>query len=290
MVDMTIKVEPEELRGQAARLAKLSNRMQDITNRTQGAMMAMVGAVSPDLVMNLDWKGKMLLTGLDTLTKGLKLGEQTANNAANLLEDMDRSISDDIVWAGSTIAPVNASNIANDTIEINPDTKMIENMINEQKIHEMEYLMENNQHIDFSTYDVNTYYTTASGVLGVYEKWGGCTWYAMSRYNAQNPSSEGLQFSVAGGNACNWADTINKETFNVLSTSDYNTIQSNSIGIVTSKPGYPYGHVVYIEAVSDTHVYYSDGSWGQDEATWGQVKKCSIEEFASVYDYTAHAK
>lgn len=87
-----IKMNPEELRGQAARLAKISNRMQDITNKTQGAMSAMVGAVSPGLVMNLDWKGKMLLTGLESLTKSLQLGEQTAINAANALEDTDKNI------------------------------------------------------------------------------------------------------------------------------------------------------------------------------------------------------
>lgn len=87
-----IKLNPDELRGQAERLAALSNRMQDISDKTQDAVQLMAESVSRDFALHLDWKGKMLVSKLDSLTEGLQLGEKFANDAANKLEDTDKNI------------------------------------------------------------------------------------------------------------------------------------------------------------------------------------------------------
>lgn len=84
-----IKMSPEELRGQANRLAMLSCRMQDVSNKAKATMQSMAVSVTPDFACNLDWKGNMLASKLDVLATGLQYGGTRATFAANALEAAD---------------------------------------------------------------------------------------------------------------------------------------------------------------------------------------------------------
>ena len=119
-----------------------------------------------------------------------------------------------------------------------------------------------------------------------YNKKGNCTWYADNRWAQKNPGNP-LVFNGGGGNAKNWINSIDKNKFNVSSTSDSNNIVPNSIAVSQSGD---YGHVAYVEDVRDGYVYYTeDGeaytrphTWSKDEnGNWigPRMQCCTVEEF-----------
>lgn len=114
---------------------------------------------------------------------------------------------------------------------------------------------------------------------------GNCTWYADNRWSQMNPDYP-LAFT-GRGNAKTWGNNIDKNKFNVLSTSDTNNIQGNAIAVSQSGT---YGHVAYIERVRDGMVYYTeDGEKQTRPNTWLKdangnwvgptVQCCTLEEF-----------
>ena len=116
-----------------------------------------------------------------------------------------------------------------------------------------------------------------------FTKSGGCTWYAYNRWNEVN--GEKLVFVGRGGNAKRWADTINKNFFNVTPTSAENSIVRNAVAVDVNGT---YGHVVYIEAVRNGMVYYSESSWSSEQANRsiaGQISAKPINEFKKTFEY-----
>lgn len=103
-----IRMSPEELRGQANRLAMLSCRMQDVSNKAKATMQSMTASVTPDFACNLDWKGNMLASKLDVLANGLQYGGTRATFAANALEAADKNVANDNC---STLERLSADNI-----------------------------------------------------------------------------------------------------------------------------------------------------------------------------------
>lgn len=116
---------------------------------------------------------------------------------------------------------------------------------------------------------------------------GNCTWYADNRWSQMNPGNP-LVFAVRpAGNAKKWINTIDKNKFNVLSTSDVNNIQGNAIAVSQSGT---YGHVAYVEQVKDGMVYFTeDGESYTRPHTWQKdangnwvgptVQCCTLAEF-----------
>ena len=151
--------------------------------------------------------------------------------------------------------------------------------------------------IDASGLDQRINYTDASGrPIGYYIPVNGCTWYAAARYRQVNGEGNDLMFSRAGGNANQWPDTIDRSRFNVYDTSDYSVIRPNTIAVSTSPDnlgirdqngawaGASGNHVCYVEDVRDGYVYYSQGSYGSDPSTYGQIIRVPIEVFARDYE------
>ncbi|MCH5314357.1 MAG: CHAP domain-containing protein [Eubacterium sp.] len=120
---------------------------------------------------------------------------------------------------------------------------------------------------------------------------GNCTWYADNRWSQKNPGNP-LTFTTGSGrNAKNWINAIDKNKFNVLSTSDTNNIKANAIAVSQSGT---YGHVAYIEQVKDGMVYYTeDGESYTRPHTWQKdsngnwvgptVQCCSLAEFKNKF-------
>lgn len=126
---------------------------------------------------------------------------------------------------------------------------------------------------------------------------GNCTWYADQRWSQNNPNNP-LVFNGNGGNAKNWINSINRDKFNVFSTSDINNIKANSIAV--SQSGY-YGHVAYVEQVKDGRVFYTeDGESYTRPHTWQKdangnwvgptVQSCTLEEFKRKFGNIITAK
>ena len=118
------------------------------------------------------------------------------------------------------------------------------------------------------------------GYFFTYEN--GCTWYAFSRWSEVNGSD--LVFLSHPGNASNWANSIDKNVMNCISTSEENSIISNSVAVDVDG-----NHVVYIEAVIDGMVYFSQSSYN-DPSIAGQIKAVSVEQFRNTYEYIISAK
>ena len=161
--------------------------------------------------------------------------------------------------------------------------------------------MEQN-HIRVDTYnDMDRYlrYRNADGTLiGYYIPEWGCTWYAAARYRAVNGVDNDLRFSERGGNADNWVNSIDKRLFEVSSTNDSSVVKPNTIAVSTqADPDLnrlgnhaSENHVCYVEGVHDGYVYYSEGSWGKSESTYGYIQKMTVEDFCKDYEYIISAK
>jgi len=156
----------------------------------------------------------------------------------------------------------------------------------------MEEMLNSNTPINAYSLDTMIRYTNSEGKsIGYYQQSNGCTWYAAARFRQVNGYD--LQFSKAGGNASNWPNSIDRNTFDVNSTSDASCIKINTIAVSNE---YDKGarassnHVAYVEAVKDGYVYYTDGSYGSSPSTWGYVQKVSVEEFQRQYEYIISAK
>lgn len=174
-----------------------------------------------------------------------------------------------------------------------------------QKQAELERMIKNNERIDTTQFDDILNYTDSEGkAKGFYKTSNGCTWYAISRYRQVNGIENDLKFSEKGGDANNWIYSIDKNNFQVDSTNVstenlQDVIKTNAIAVSTendSRKDLPYDykasakHVAYVELVKDGYVYYTQGSYGEAESTYGYVHKVTIEQFAIDYEYIISAK
>ena len=175
---------------------------------------------------------------------------------------------------------------------VDPATEIIP--VKALSLSELERKYANNEKaIDASLLPQKITYCNAEGrATGYYVAKNGCTWYAIARYNYVNKVENQLKFSRCGGNANEWVNTIDKTCFDVKSTSDLSVIKSNSIGVstVSSVRGDTGVHVVYVEAVNDGFVYYSEGSYSKPTSTYGYVKRKTVEDFAKEYENIISAK
>lgn len=145
--------------------------------------------------------------------------------------------------------------------------------------------------MDVSGYKTKTYYSyyDSKGVYrknwGLYEKTGGCTWFAFNRFREVN--GKDLIFKGAGGgNANTWDDRIVTNNFKKISASSITNGLMNAIGVDNQGSpigGVYYGHVVYIELVHNGYVYYSEG-WYNGSGFHSRLVKTSISNFAKTYE------
>lgn len=258
-----IKMNPEELRGQAARLAKISNRMQDITNKTQGAMSAMVGAVSPSLVMNLDWKGKMLLTGLESLTKSLQLGEQTAINAANALEDTDKNIGkkpSEIIE--DIISTVNTVKDNMERITAEKEAELRQQQEYELFSERVENMKKTEPFIENTYWGMNSYVSEYKGIsLG-----GSSCWAMAYMMQIETMGQRGTPISVSGVEDIQYGDVITYYGPNVTY--------------------YEYGHTVCVLGKTDEGLLIGEGNGAGEAVHYRTLPYSGITELRGVYRVT----
>lgn len=139
------------------------------------------------------------------------------------------------------------------------------------------------ERIDISKYPKTRYGVRSNGKRYFFEYGDGCTWYAFSRWSEVN--GKDLVFASHPGNAKNWANSIDKNAMNCVSTSVENSIVRNAIA-VDSKGG---NHVVYIEGVRDGKVYYSEGYYSNPSKS-GTICEKTIEDFKKKYEYIITSK
>lgn len=144
--------------------------------------------------------------------------------------------------------------------------------------------------MDISSYNEKTYYSyySDSGKYckdwGLYEIYGGCTWYAFNRFRQINGTD--LMFKGAGGgNANQWDDRIMLDRFKKINASGLTNGMINAVGV--DDQGFPvggvyYGHVVYIEAVLGDNVYFSEGWYSN--GFHSRLRCVSINDFANTYE------
>lgn len=142
--------------------------------------------------------------------------------------------------------------------------------------------------MDVSGYKTKTRYTytDGNGVVrknwGLYEKSGGCTWYAFNRYLEINGTE--LMFKGAGGgDAKNWDERINTSYFSKISTAKLKNQTINAIA-VDNEGSRGYGHVAFIELVLDGYVFYSHGGYTTNGAFNSRLEMKSINEFAEIFE------
>ena len=141
-------------------------------------------------------------------------------------------------------------------------------------------LYQKGKKIDISHYPATVNRTAKNGEAYGFKKSYGCTWYAFNRWHEVN--GEDLVFARRSGNANRWADTIDKNAMKVTPTSAENSIVRNSIAVDTNGT---LGHVVYIEAVQNGMVYYSESSYSHNSIA-GRISAKPINEFKKIYEYT----
>lgn len=141
--------------------------------------------------------------------------------------------------------------------------------------------------MDVSSYKTKTRYTytDSNGVVrknwGLYEKSGGCTWYAFNRFLEINGT--GLMFKGAGGgNAKNWDERINTSYFSKINATKLKNQTINAVA-VDNEGSRGYGHVAYIELVLDGYVYYSHG-WYTNGKFTSRLEKKSLKDFAKTFE------
>ena len=112
---------------------------------------------------------------------------------------------------------------------------------------------------------------------------GGCTWYAAYRF--KKVTNINLEI-IDRCNAHDWDNCINRDLFNVNPTSDVENIVAPSVAV---QEGGEYGHVVFIEAVRDGKVYFSESSYGNTGIA-GRISCVSIEVFMNQFQSIITAK
>lgn len=271
-----IRISTSELNAQATELSKLHGQINDIYQKADKALNLMNEALSAKFVLTMWFKKVTLLAKLATLRKSLNDGANVAIQCAETYENADKVLRD-----------LMGNSLPNDIIQ-SPISNQEVYKGNGYSVSELETMFATGQKVDIYSMDNRINYTDSYGnAKGYYVFDNGCTWYAAARYRQVN--EQDIDFSIGGGNANQWANNIDKNSFNINATSNQTTIVSNSIGIDVNG-GYGFGHVVYVEAVSNGYVYYSEGSWGGDVSEWGKIKKVTISEFANTFEYTASAK
>lgn len=154
----------------------------------------------------------------------------------------------------------------------------------------------NKERVDTSAFERKyTYKNKAGKNVGFYVQSNGCTWYAVSRYRQVNGIENDLVFARAGGDAKAFDDNIDKDLFEVVDIPeegfDYSLLRSNSLAVSDVKDHKASGnHVVYIEAIIDGYVYYTDGAWKKPESSYGYMKRKKVEDFCKIYEHIIYAK
>lgn len=169
-----------------------------------------------------------------------------------------------------------------ESVEVNTINGSTEAFAEKQRLDEIIRKYNVNEKIDTSNYPRKIFGTRSDdGDLSdndYYFIWeNGCTWYAFNRWMEMNNSK--LIFSMHPGNASNWANAIDKNYFNCVSSNEANAIVANAIAVDTSG-----NHVVYIEGIRDGMVYYSESSYTNPSSA-GKVNAKTIEQFMNVFEY-----
>lgn len=143
------------------------------------------------------------------------------------------------------------------------------------------------------------YKTVSPNGFTNYNGKGNGTWYVDNRWNQNNPGKPLVFNRNSGRNAKEWVNCINRDSFDVLPTSNSNNIASNTIAV--NRNG-TWGHVAYVEDVRDGIVYYTEdgetsrsqyGAWGKNpDGTWSGpvVRCCTVEELKSKFTDIISAK
>lgn len=240
-----IKVTPEQLR--TSLLPKMNDcyiLMETLTKNTIAAMRLIQDSVQNSSITNANSKMKTLRKEMTTLLDNISASNQLLNIVADKFEEAVKRL-------------------------------IIENeVIDKYNRHEK---------INISGYPQTRYGVRSDGVGYYFTYSNGCTWYAFSRWSEVN--GKDLVFATHPGNASNWAESIDKTVMNCNSTSDINSIVANAIAVDCAYGNGSGGnHVVYIEAVRDGQVYFSQSDYNNPSIA-GQIKVESITKFQEQYEY-----
>jgi len=277
-----IKITTEELWNEARTLSAIATDIGRISGKNSAAINKMEESCSFMTVAGIYVSANRLISSFSTLMQNLSHVATKAMNCATAYEeaneDLKKEFSD---WFDS----VEVNTIGGSTEAYSQYLQSLE----EQRIaNEVRERYRNSQRINTSGYPISTYYSyyDINGIYrqnwGLYEKSGGCTWFAFNRWKEVNGTE--LEFHGAGGgNATNWDERISREHFDVLdltSNSDPSVISRNTIANIEGDPG----HVVYVEGVIDGMVYYSEGN-SRNPSNPGIIQEVTIQEFLSKFDH-----
>ena len=146
--------------------------------------------------------------------------------------------------------------------------------------------------MNVSSYNSKTYYSyyDSDGIYrqnwGLYQKSGGCTWFAFNRHAQINKGKTLIFRGAGGGNAGTWDNRIHTSYFNKFSTKDLKNGMTNLVAVDDQGSpinGVYYGHVVFVEAVIDNNIYFSEG-WYRSGIFHSRLVKKSINDFAKIYE------
>jgi surface antigen len=107
---------------------------------------------------------------------------------------------------------------------------------------------------------------------------GQCTWYCAGRAYEKKGVKLVPLLPTSNANACRWYDTI--ATTNPKVTK-YPASKGPIVDSVAVFAHGTYGHVVYVEAIRDGYVYFTEWNWNQNMN--GKLQKVSIKSFSALH-------
>ncbi|MCR5274137.1 MAG: CHAP domain-containing protein [Clostridiales bacterium] len=242
-----IRISTESIRSVAERMRGCADRMSSIEANTNSATKLIENGVTNSSIGNMRSKMTALRNKVKTLHSNLEANYELLMKTVRVFELADKKLKED------------------QALDL-----VIEKYNKKEKI-------------DISSYPRKRNGVRSNGVGYYFLYEDGCTWYAFSRWSEVNGKDP--VFAGHPGNASNWANSIDKNAMNCVSTSVENSIVANAIA-VNSVGG---NHVVYIEGVRDGMVYFSESAYSNPSIA-GRISAKPIEQFRSEFEYIITSK
>lgn len=123
---------------------------------------------------------------------------------------------------------------------------------------------------------------TVKRCLGSFKRTGGCTWFCFNRYKTINGVDIAFKGYGGGGDAQYWDNRIDTEYFQKIKVTAMKDGLTNAIG-VDNQGSSGRGHVVFIELVDGSTVYFSHG-WYKSGKFTCRLEKTTVSDFAKTFE------
>ena len=277
-----IKITTEDLWANAKTLSNLAVRVGNVSVKNRSAITRMEKACSSLYMTGMYTQTTLMISQFTDIMNSITRGSSKAMNAAIAYEEADEKAKKSFEkW----FPEVEQNTINGSTDEYKKEMKR---RAIEQRINDIINKFNSGQKVPtpkdkypdridgFPNSEKTQNYWSSGSFEFAYS--GGCTWYAFLRFREINGYPP--VFTRIPGDAKYWHNAVDNDRFKSLPIKNAE-IRMNTLA---TRTGGKHGHVVYIEAVKDGYVYYSESN-SSNPSTAGQIKRERISDFKKSFEY-----